>query len=363
MNKSLFGVLVLSLAASGVALVTACSSDDPKPTTAAGTGTTTTVRITAAEGGKIADPGGTATLTIPAGALEKDTDITLKLTAAGGQALTQVYEFGPDGTKFIKPASLEIKADAKLAPEGKSLAVAIGSGGTFTALEGSAYANGVATAPVAHFTSFTVIFVDGKAVLVPPASCVDAASSFKPCGGDPKGTWTFTDFCLDAGQVGDDPFKGKCPGSSVTGEVSIARDVVFDATTITVLAGTQTSTLHFIVPLSCVNQLPDGGAFDSGTNDCAAFQTNFFKNKEDGGVQTATCVDKGAGICDCSDTKTESKPQDAPDTYVVNGNTFTTTKAKGGTETHEFCVSGDLLMARKTGVDAGQGVLYVLKRK
>ncbi len=362
MNKSLFGVLVLSFAAGGVALVTACSSDDPKPTPAAGTGTTTTVRITAAQGGKVADPGGTATLTIPAGALEKDTDITLKLTAAGGQALTQVYEFGPDGTKFIKPASLEIKADAKLAPEGKSLAVAIGAAGTFTALEGSTFANGVATAPIAHFTSFTVIFVDGKAVLVPPASCVDAASSFKPCGGDPKGTWTFTDFCLDAGQIGRDPFESKCTGSSVTGEVSIDRDVVFDATTITVLAGTQTSTLHFIVPLSCVNQLPDGGPYDAGIHDCATFQTNFFR-KDDGGAPTASCADKGAGVCDCSETKTESKPQDAPDTYVVSGNNFVTTKATGGTETHEFCVSGNLLMARKTGVDAGQGVLYVLKRK
>ena len=362
MNKTLFGALVLSFAASGVALVTACSSDDKSSTGANTPGATTTVHINAAQGGKVVDPGGTATLTIPAGSLEKDTDITLKLTPAGGQALTQVYEFGPDGTKFIKPATLEIKADPKLAPEGKSLALAIGSGGTFTAIAGSASANGVVTAPVAHFTSFTIILVDGKVVIVPPASCSDAASKFVPCGGDPKGTWTFSEFCLGGGAIGDDPFKGKCPGVSVTADISIARDVIFDGTTLTVTPGTQTSTSHVIIPLSCMNQLPDGGAYDSGMNDCTALGANLFKNK-DGGAPTTTCTDKSAGVCDCTETKIEQKTQDAPETYVVSGNLLTTTKPGGSPETSEFCVSGDILMARKTGVDAGTGVLYVLKRK
>ena len=148
------GVLVVS--ALGGTAVVACSSDDPSSSSSSSsssgssgqTGDTVTVRVSAAAGGSVADKDGKAKLDIPAGALEKDTDITLKLTEKSGNAVIEIADFGPDGLKFLKPATLEFKADSSLATAGKSLAVAMEEGGTFKALTGSTYANGVAKAPV-----------------------------------------------------------------------------------------------------------------------------------------------------------------------------------------------------------------------
>ena len=170
----------------------ACSSSDDKTTTPPGstgtTGDTVTVHVTAAAGGVVEDKSGKAKLSIPPGALAQDTDITLALTAKTGNAVTDVADFGPDGLQFLKPVQLELKGDATLAPEGKSLAVAMETAGTFNALPGSTFANGVAKADVAHFTKFSIVVVDGKATLVVPTSCQDARAKFVACGGDPSST-------------------------------------------------------------------------------------------------------------------------------------------------------------------------------
>jgi len=60
-------------------------------------------------GGKIAMAGG-ASLDIPAGALANDTAITIAQSSATSPAgaLSPVYEFGPDGTTFSKPATVTL---------------------------------------------------------------------------------------------------------------------------------------------------------------------------------------------------------------------------------------------------------------
>ena len=343
----IFSALVLS--ALGTSVVVACSSDESSSSSSSSggssggqTGDTVTVRVSAATGGSVSDKDGKAKLDIPAGALAQDTDITLKLTEKSGAAVIEVADFGPDGLQFLKPATLEFKADATLAPAGKSLAVAIEEGGTFKAVAGSTYANGVAKAPVEHFTKFTVIVVDGVATLVDPASCQDARAKFVPCGGDPKGTWSFADFCPDpAAFAGSDPTGGKCPQYTITAEFIDTRDVTIDATTVTVAAGPQTVKLMSDFPASCFQ--PDGGTAPS----CESF------SKDD-----APCTDKGGGQCHCEQTKVEQE-EGSSNPWTATGNTFTS-----GGDTGEYCVSGDVLYYKSTSQTGGaKNLLYVLKRK
>ncbi len=140
----------------------ACSSDDPTP---AGGGTTSaSTRISAAAGGTVTGPGGQTSLSIPPGALAQDTDITLAITPKSSSAVVEISDFGPDGLKFLKPATLSIKGDAALAPAGKSLAVAVGEGADFKPIEGSTYANGAATASITHFSRYTLVAVGGAPI-------------------------------------------------------------------------------------------------------------------------------------------------------------------------------------------------------
>ena len=100
--------------------------------------------ITASEGGEIEVAGGEAKIKIPAGALEKDTEISVTLYKTDGfnnkKALaSNVVEFGPSGTKFKKPVVITINAGK--AVKGKTVAAAVMKGdGTWSYSEKGAYA-------------------------------------------------------------------------------------------------------------------------------------------------------------------------------------------------------------------------------
>ena len=81
---------------------TATSTPDP---------TQASVAIKADEGGVVKVQGGT--LTIPPGALDKDTVITVSVrkpenTPANAVVKGNIFDFGPQGLKFLKPATLEL---------------------------------------------------------------------------------------------------------------------------------------------------------------------------------------------------------------------------------------------------------------
>ena len=344
---------VIVLAFGGTGLVLACSSSSGG--SSGTTSTTTTVHVSAAAGGTVADPSGKTTLTIPPGALAQDTDITLAIKPASAGAVVDVSEFGPDGLKFLKPVTLAIKADATLAVQGKSLALATLDNGAFKAIDGSTYAAGSATGSIQHFSSYSVVVIDGIAVLQPPASCAAALSGFKACGGDLKGTWNFADFCAPAQDLVKVP---NCPEVTASIDFTITRDVVIDATSISIAAGTQkiVSTINY--PLVCLTRDGDGGTFDSGINDCATLQARFFKDP----AKPGTCTDKGSGICAC--TQTGEQPAMAEtSTYTTSGTTVTTTKKDGTMETSDYCVNSNLLTVRGAGKDGGPPSLYTLIRK
>lgn len=100
--------------------------------------------ITASEGGEIEVAGGEAKIKIPAGALDKDTEISVTLYTTDGfknkKALaSNVVEFGPSGTKFKKPVVITINAGK--AVKGKTVAAAVMKGdGTWSYSEKGAYA-------------------------------------------------------------------------------------------------------------------------------------------------------------------------------------------------------------------------------
>jgi hypothetical protein len=362
MNHRLFASL-LSLAVASTGIIVACSSDDTTPTPAPTNptpGATTTVRVTAAAGGSVADPSGKTKLDIPPGALAADTDITLAILPRSGAAVVDISEFGPDGLTFLKPVTLTITADATLAPEGKALSVAVNEGADFKAITGSTFANGVATASIMHFSRYTVVLVDGKIVVNPPATCVDARSTFTACGGDPTGSWTFAEFCVDATvkTSGDGGAGNVCPENSVDIDYNLARDVTFDATTLKIGAGKTTLTAKYNYFLACFTRLPDGGMSGGATPTCAEIQKREYTDKSKAG----SCADKTGGYCVCTETG-ETTAAEEIQTYTVSGTTLTTTKGDGSSSVSQFCVKGDLLYSLGAGKDGKLGDLFVLKRK
>jgi hypothetical protein len=347
MFKGRILALAIALAASGGGAIAACSSSS---TSSGGGGGTITVRVKAAEGGKVTDPSGKATLSIPPGALATDTDITLAVQPKSGEAQSEILEFGPNGTKFLKPATLEIKADGITVPQGKRLSLAINEGGKWTAINGSGLNGNVVSGSVEHFTGFTIILVDGQAVLVAPSDCTDAFNKFKACsGGNIQGTWKFDFFCAGGGSVGQDPTGGRCPGASASVDLQMNRDVVIDATTIKVLDGTETTTYKYTIPLTCL-----GGAGGA----CAQLGSQFFKPPA-----TGSCIEQGSD-CVCNGSQTEQKTGDVPDTYTTSGTTLTITSGEtGGVTQGEYCTDGTRLYSKFSVGDAGASVLWVLSKK
>ncbi len=117
-----------------------------------------------ASGGGSLSMGG-ATIDIPAGALSKDTAITLERKDSQhypqcGLIASYVFEIGPTGLKFKKPATIDITFDAKLIPGGKSPVLAFLRGEAWVPLEGSKVAGDRVSAPTTHLTPFAVFAVD-----------------------------------------------------------------------------------------------------------------------------------------------------------------------------------------------------------
>jgi hypothetical protein len=294
----------------------------------------TTVHVTAAAGGTVADPSGNTTLVIPPGALAADVDITLTVLPKSGAAVVDVSEFGPDGLQFSVPVTLTIKADASLAPKDKTLAVALHDGTDFKAIAGSTFSSGAASAQITHFSKYSVVVIDGQVVIQPPESCAEAKSTFAACGGDIKGTWVFKQFCVDLAPIGN----SNCP--TMTGSTDFdmnEREIVFGDTTFTAPAGTMTISSTINYPRSCI---------DNAT--CAQLEQSI------GG----TCTENPADVCRCT-TQSQEPLEAKTNTYTVNGNTIVSDG-----DTMEYCVKGDLLSVKTLPTDPKETpAIWILQRK
>jgi hypothetical protein len=126
-------VLITLLSVTGLM---ACSSDSeniPEPVSET---------ISAAEGGSVATADNTAKITIPAGALAEDTEISIEAESKSGQPEAEnlgsaVFNFGPDGLQFAAPVTIELKLDDDV-PDGKVAVLAVLEDDKWSPISGSA---------------------------------------------------------------------------------------------------------------------------------------------------------------------------------------------------------------------------------
>ena len=135
-----------------------------------GNGSTTsdndsTTAIISTSGGSITTPSGDTTLTVPAGALDSETTITIGLcsreTPPGN--LVGVYEFSPDGQTFSFPVTISIKYDpdsipASMDPSDLRLAYLSGNG-TWEIIPGSTVdtINHIISGQTSHFSTYSMV--------------------------------------------------------------------------------------------------------------------------------------------------------------------------------------------------------------
>lgn len=332
-SKARLGLLGLTLS---VSALVACGSSDPAATTGSSSTTTTTggtggsgvggsgvggatagTNIKAADGGTVTADGVTAD--IPPGALAADTTITVDVTDGAGEPdaasiLSKVYDFGPNATKFSKPVKLTIDFDAAKLPAGKSAGIAYLDAGKWVPLADSATAGAKVTATTMHFTKFTVVIVGA-----PGGGC--AALPFAACGGDPSGTWTWSDACVD---VTSNPYGATCPGASFVLTLDITGTLALDPAKTFALDTTTSLSTEIIIPKSC----PGVAADCTGLDDKVPF------------------VDTGAA---CKQTKVGAPTTaSSTGTWATAGTTLTLTNADQTTQATPYCVEGNSLLLQST---------------
>ncbi len=344
------------MAAALMALVPACgdaAGDGAKVTESPNLGEKGSVKATAAAGGELALPESGVTLSIPAGALSEDTEITAEIvTKKGlpdGAALAgNVVEFGPDGLTFNMPVGLEIDLAGAKIPDGSEVSIAWldEDKNEWIDLPGSKMTGSKVTAETTHFTRFAIHFVvnDDGEIVQDGGEC--NTDGFKACGGKLEGTWDFTVGCATLGKkigdADDDSGISKCVSADLG--VDFSGEVTFEGGKVT-----GESTSAFDIKASIDKQCL-AGVFESMGQSISADDIkcdDFAGNPEPGEAPTK--------VEDTGDMCVITPPVEAPETdtidgtYTVDGSTVTITDSDvdaGDTEqpkAQEFCVEGDKL--------------------
>lgn len=317
-----------TLLASSLALA-ACSTSDgeaqPDPID---------VVVKSAEGGIVSD-GQNATLTIPPGALAEDTEITLAILAGNSKTLGKIYDFGPDGLNFTIPAMLSLKVDPK-AVAGKQVAVALEEGGSFVALAGSVYADGVVTAPIEHFSRFTVVLVGG-AGSGGTIACDQAVKAFSPCGGNIEGTWVVNNICA-YDFVPDDAESCREKMGEVSFELDDRHSITFAGGQVSNPTYTSAFEIKTTFPVSCAHGL-----------ECS-----------DHSIEQLNHICGGTDHCTCF-VRWELEAPAMTGTYTTS-ETRITIDFDGQAGEYEYCVQGDTFYLQQPG-GSSFSTLTVWKRK
>ncbi len=338
-----FGMAALTALAM-VGLGSACSGDDDSSGPTAETqADEVEVDVSAEDGGTVEDEAGTLELDIPPGALADDTTITLETLAQEDDTEAPVYEFGPDGLEFEEPVTLSIEFDGNV-PDGQRAALATYEGGKWVEIDGSTFENGVVSGEITHFSKFSIIFVEGVGVVL-VSGCSEAVESFTACGGDPTGTWHYEEYCLlDQTLLStDNPMEGTCSEATMEAEFIFDTEIVITDTTIQVMAGEWGQTSTLTIPSTCVSDME---------MTCDEVETEW---------EYDSCAED-ADACVCTATAADALEESEPQEYELDGNTLVTTNDDGTTETTEFCVQGDQMLAKGEDADMG-GWVWILSRQ
>jgi hypothetical protein len=292
----------------------------------AGTGSGTesvSKEISAADGGDVVLGG--AALSIPGGSLAGDTTVTLE-TRAPGKDLPDaatvkglLYDFGPDGTEFTKPAALTLPlVGTPGADEQAVIAWLDTSTNTWQDLATTVNDDGSVTAEIAHFTTFVVRF----------NGVVQSDCAFAACGGDVVGTWTVTGACASATTALSD----MCPTALISLDITLSGSATFKADGTSTSDFTSKADISYTLDADCLSNIT-GGHPPSTCDDLS-------QPADDSGKATVCTGDPAVG-CDCVQNGVE-KTEAKTGTYVVDGSTMTTTDdADGSTGSLTFCVKGN----------------------
>jgi hypothetical protein len=299
--------------------------------------------ITADEGGEV--KAGKAALSIPAGALSEDTEISVTTVDAddlpsSGDVASDAYDFGPDGTTFEKPVTLTLEFAGK-APKDMAATLAWLDGDEWTPLADSKVSGGKVTATTTHFTTFAVVWVstgDGGGDQA-AGQCTDDVDT--SCGGDLLGTWEFGQSCLtlppDILQSDpDNEALADCKGIVVAANLDQSGTITFKADKTYELHSKQTGTVEASIPKSCLM-----GA------DCPADA----KSTPDACELEITSIDD---------------QNDETGTYAIDSNKLTLTGDDDDSDDAEtpaeFCVKGGTVTVKITDEDGTVQVFTATKK-
>ena len=361
LQVAVFGVVsILALLLGG------CGSDDGdsvivEPGTI---GETTTETVSAQSGGTVALASGVASITIPAGALTTDTEISITTTDNAGAAdearlASFIFDFGPEGTTFSSPVTISLKAGAS-APSGKKAVLAVLNGDTWEEISGSSVSGDVVSAPVSHFSRYVVYFTDSGDVIIDNESALCKELTFSACGGDPSGSWVVEDYCIEtrSNQGGNNMFGdiAACQGDNVisatdvdyTGSLDLNTDGSFTEDF------RATSAMEMIIKKACLEGiLATYGEQAAGVT--AAEYCDTLGSQMTGGISGATYEYKD-GACHISTPSGGSNPTNAvTGTWSVDGSNLVMT-VDGNTISNAFCVSGSRLVIEFTKTESNEGV-------
>jgi hypothetical protein len=293
---------------------------------------------------------GAVKLDVPEGAVSEDKEIKVKVNSKSGQPdekkiAIDVYDFGPDGTKFDTSVKLEFDLSGVNVGKGHKAVVAWLDNDKWVSIP-TAVKNGKASAETDHFTPYTVLVVpDGSSGQTSNGVC---STTFEPCGGDLVGTWEYTSGCLGdalnpfAGDAGS-PFP-ECDDApttkfnfDVTGTASFGADGSFSD------ERTQTFSIGYTLSASCISQINRQSGASLSCSELG------------GTAQGSSCF-----IGSSDDTPTTDS---TVGTYTIDGDSLTVIEEGSDTgDAQQYCVNGDKLTVAITDPSVGTVLFYTATR-
>ena len=331
-----------------------CGSDDDEGSNnnpSGVVGETASETITAADGGTLETASGSAKLTVPAGALDEDLELSVTTVATAGfpdgdKLGSLGFEFGPDGTTFSTPVTIALAFDGTVPADHKAV-LAVLEDGAWTEVEGSGLAGGMVSGETDHFSTYIILFVGDTATMI-TAECVDL--EFTACGGDPTGTWAIKDICIEM-QTIENPFKDypECQDivyaykTDWTGTWTINGDGTFSVTNFGFTLGLDVQISELCLTTAWSNHTAQESCDEISENDT---------------VGNCTLAD---GVCTCDGEPEQKTIGDMTGTWTTDGTSMTSEVEDGdGPETVEYCVDGNLLISE---FNMGEAEGYIIMEK
>jgi len=309
--------------------------------------------ITAADGGTVATADNSASIDIPADALDEDTEITIEAKSTSGMPNEEnlgsaAYEFGPDGTQFNSPVTIALAFDGEV-PDDMEAILAVLEDGVWVGVEGSSLSGGKVSGDVTHFSTYVILFIDGEMVLT-TAEC--AGFEFEACGGDVVGTWKIKDVCIEM-VIGENPFEGITECESIVYEYLVDWQGTF---IINADGSMEMNDYGYTVSMNVeVTDACFDAAWPNNTpaENCAGIADN----------DTIGDCTHANGVCTCTGgEETMTFVEEMTGTWSASGTTLTTESSQSdGPSSAEYCVKDGILAAETDMGEDNTG--YILMEK